>query len=60
MQIDSNLVQFPQFETYSDLRSENEYDTEAVETNAEVNEWEAGTPRKRRIIDADGDGVEDN
>jgi hypothetical protein len=57
VQLESSLVQF---ETYADARSENEYDSEAIETNAEVNQWEAGTPRKRRIIDADGDGVEDN
>ena len=48
------------YDNNADARAENEYDEEAVETHAEVNQWDAATPRKRRIIDADGDGVEDN
>ena len=47
----------------NDDRSESEYDTEAVATMSDnmLNQWAKPEPKgRRRIIDVDGDGVEDN
>lgn len=57
-----DLLQLGDFQDdYANSRAENEYDTEAKESLVQTPSGERTDKGKpRRIIDADGDGVEDN